>query len=123
MDWKIDVTVAALIEQDRRFLCVEERVGDRLVFNQPAGHLEAGESLLEAVVREVAEETGFTFAPEGIVGVYLWPCDAAERSYLRVCFAHALSTDVPALFANGIRRDRELGLSPPRERAVACCAC
>jgi 8-oxo-dGTP pyrophosphatase MutT (NUDIX family) len=87
MDWRIDVTVAALIEQRDRFLLVEERVDGQLVLNQPAGHLEAGESLLEAAIREVAEETGHTFVPEAVVGVYLWQCDPGTRSYLRVCFA------------------------------------
>jgi len=85
MQARIDVTVAAVIEQSGRYLLVEERVGDTLVFNQPAGHLEPGESLLEAIVREVGEETGFAFHPHALVGVYLWQC-AAERSYLRACF-------------------------------------
>jgi 8-oxo-dGTP pyrophosphatase MutT (NUDIX family) len=53
MVWKPDVTVAAVIERDARFLLVEERIRGQLVFNQPAGHLEDGESLLQAVVREV----------------------------------------------------------------------
>jgi 8-oxo-dGTP pyrophosphatase MutT (NUDIX family) len=86
MEWKIDVTVAALIEQRGRFLLVEEHVDGDLVLNQPAGHLEAGESLLEAAIREVAEETGHTFVPESVVGVYLWQCDPGTRSFLRVCF-------------------------------------
>lgn len=86
MDWRVDVTVAALIEQRNRFLLVEENVDGQLVLNQPAGHLEPGESLLEAAIREVAEETGHTFVPEAVVGVYLWQCDPGTRSYLRVCF-------------------------------------
>jgi 8-oxo-dGTP pyrophosphatase MutT (NUDIX family) len=94
MDWRIDVTVAALVEESNRFLLVEERVDGQLVLNQPAGHLEPGESLLEAVVREVAEETGYGFAPEAVVGVYLWQCDPGDRSYLRVCFT---GTAVPPL--------------------------
>jgi 8-oxo-dGTP pyrophosphatase MutT (NUDIX family) len=87
MNPRIDVTVAAIIEEDDRFLVVEERVGDAIVFNQPAGHLEAGESLLEAAVREVAEETGYRFAPEALVGVYLWEVEAEARTFLRVCLA------------------------------------
>jgi 8-oxo-dGTP pyrophosphatase MutT (NUDIX family) len=86
MDWRIDVTVAALIEQRNRFLLVEEQVDGQLVLNQPAGHLEPGESLLEAAIREVAEETGYGFVPEALVGVYLWQSDPGARSYLRVCF-------------------------------------
>jgi 8-oxo-dGTP pyrophosphatase MutT (NUDIX family) len=87
MEWRIDVTVAALIEQRGRFLLVEEHVDGELVLNQPAGHLEPRESLLEAVIREVAEETGHTFVPEAVVGVYLWQNAPATRSFLRVCFA------------------------------------
>jgi 8-oxo-dGTP pyrophosphatase MutT (NUDIX family) len=72
MVWKPDVTVAAVIERDDRFLLVEERIRGRLVFNQPAGHLEDGESLLEAVVREALEETAWIFLPQSLLGVYLW---------------------------------------------------
>jgi 8-oxo-dGTP pyrophosphatase MutT (NUDIX family) len=87
MEWTIDVTVAALIEQRSRFLLVEENVDGQLVLNQPAGHLEPGESLLQAAVREVAEETGHTFEPESVVGVYIWQANPSTRSFLRVCFA------------------------------------
>ncbi|HQR24655.1 MAG TPA: NUDIX domain-containing protein, partial [Steroidobacteraceae bacterium] len=64
MVWKPDVTVAAVAERDGRFLVVEERAGGRVVINQPAGHLEDGESFLEAVVRETLEETAWTFVPQ-----------------------------------------------------------
>lgn len=96
MIWKPDVTVAAVVEREGRFLLVEERVRARLVFNQPAGHLEHGESLLQAVVRETAEETGWAFKPEAIVGVYLWhqtpiAVDTRPRSFLRVAFQGSVS--------------------------------
>lgn len=81
----IDVTVAAVIENDQKFLLVEERVAGERVFNQPAGHLEPGESLLEAVIREVREETGFEFAPAAVISVSLWR--PPERTFLRVAFA------------------------------------
>ncbi len=87
MVWKPNVTVAAIIERDRRFLLVEETADDgRVVFNQPAGHLEPGETLFDAVKREVLEETGWHFEPEALVGVYL--CSNAEEdvTYLRMCF-------------------------------------
>lgn len=87
----IDVTVAAVIPNEDRYLLVEERVGGELVFNQPAGHLEANESLVNAVVRETREETGFLFAPEFIVGIYLWHSEEAARSFLRVTFAGSAS--------------------------------
>ena len=81
------VTVAAVIEREGRFLVVEERAAaGELVINQPAGHLELGEDLLEAVSREVLEETAWRFAPEHLVGVYLWTHPDGVTSYLRVCF-------------------------------------
>lgn len=86
MQQSIDVTVAAVVAQDGRFLIVEEEAGGRVVFNQPAGHLEPGESLPNAVVRETLEETGFRFQPQAVVGVYLWHSDEADRSFLRVTF-------------------------------------
>lgn len=82
----IDVTVAAVIETAGRFLLVEERVGGQLVLNQPAGHLEPGESLVEASIRETLEETGWAFEPEAVTGIYLWQTPDGRRSFLRVCF-------------------------------------
>jgi 8-oxo-dGTP pyrophosphatase MutT (NUDIX family) len=81
----IDVTVAAVIERDGRFLFVEELVGGKLVLNQPAGHLEPGESVIEAVVRETLEETGHHFEPKHLVGIYLWQADAGP-TFLRLTF-------------------------------------
>ncbi len=86
MTQRIDVTVAAVIENDARFLLVEEAAGGNLVFNQPAGHLEAGESLTEAVIREAAEETGFGFKPDALLGLYLWHSQEADTTFLRVAF-------------------------------------
>jgi 8-oxo-dGTP pyrophosphatase MutT (NUDIX family) len=96
----IDVTVAAIVESRGRFLMVEERVGaDNLVLNQPAGHLERGESLLTAVIREALEETGHRFDPEYVVGFYLWNSLDADTTYLRVAFCGTVepSADVVAL--------------------------
>lgn len=98
MSSKIDVTVAAVIEREGRFLMVEELVSEDIVFNQPAGHLEPGESLLEAVVRETREETGYRLEPEYLIGIYSWLCLEAGRSFLRVCFsgsARAPANPVP----------------------------
>jgi 8-oxo-dGTP pyrophosphatase MutT (NUDIX family) len=86
MSFKPDVTVAAVVERDGRFLVVEERAGRRIVINQPAGHLEAGESLLEAVVRETLEETAYRFEPEHLLGIYLWRDPVTDRTFLRVAF-------------------------------------
>ena len=68
MRWNPEVTVAAIVELDGRFLMVEERISGRLVLNQPAGHLEDGETLVEAVIRETREETAWRFRPEALVG-------------------------------------------------------
>jgi ADP-ribose pyrophosphatase YjhB (NUDIX family) len=82
------VTVAAIAERDGRFLCVEERGGNgALVINQPAGHVEGGETLLEAVVRETFEETGYSFHPEGVVGLYLGQRADGNITYLRIAIA------------------------------------
>jgi 8-oxo-dGTP pyrophosphatase MutT (NUDIX family) len=86
MMWKPSVTVAAVIERDGRFLFVEERIDGRLVLNQPAGHLDPGESLAAACRREVLEETAHRFEPEGLVGVYRWHYAAKDVTFLRFCF-------------------------------------
>ncbi len=79
------LTVAAVIEQDGEYLLVEEHSGDRVVFNQPAGHVEINESLLDAIKRETAEETGYLFTPQSIVGIYLLEAENGI-TYCRFCF-------------------------------------
>jgi ADP-ribose pyrophosphatase YjhB (NUDIX family) len=82
------VTVAAIIERQGLFLMVEERnAAGELVINQPAGHVEMGESLVDAAIRETLEETAWHFTPEFLVGVYLWKQPHARTTFLRVCFA------------------------------------
>lgn len=86
------ITVAAVIEHEGRFLLVEERgEGEDRVFNQPAGHVEAGENLLAAAVREVREETGHHFVPLGIVGIYLYTSPLNGVTYHRTCFYGTVS--------------------------------
>jgi len=85
--WKPSVTVAAVIERDKKFLFVEEKFHGRLVLNQPAGHLDPDESLEHAVVREVMEETAHDFVPKQLVGVYRWFYKPKDVTYLRFCFA------------------------------------
>lgn len=80
------VTVAAVMEVDQRFLLVRERVEGRIVYNQPAGHLEPGESLVEAVVRETLEETGWELAPTDLVGVYRWDAPGTDDTFIRAAF-------------------------------------
>lgn len=69
--WKPNVTVAAVIEREGRFLLVEEQTADGLRLNNPAGHLDPGESLEQACIRETLEETTFGFQPDALIGVYL----------------------------------------------------
>jgi len=85
MDSDIHVTAAAVIERDGRFLLVEELVDGRLVLNQPAGHLDPGESLPTAAARETLEETGYGFSPSHLVGVYHWRAESGA-TYLRFTF-------------------------------------
>lgn len=87
MQWKPNVVVAAIIRQNDKYLLVEEHADDgSIVLNQPAGHLEKDESLLDAVKREVLEETAWHFNPEGLTGVYLRPDPSNGITYLRFCF-------------------------------------
>jgi phosphatase NudJ len=86
-----DVTVAAVAEVGGRFLLVEERINGRLLFNQPAGHVEHGETLLAAVVREAREETAWQFSPHSLLGVYLWHNRASDRTVLRFAFTGMVS--------------------------------
>jgi 8-oxo-dGTP pyrophosphatase MutT (NUDIX family) len=95
VQWKPNVTVAAVVERDGRFLFVEEAIGKRHVLNQPAGHLEQGESLSGAVRREVLEETGWTVEPDGLVGVYLLRSETEGVTYLRFCFSTRLIAHDP----------------------------
>jgi 8-oxo-dGTP pyrophosphatase MutT (NUDIX family) len=91
-----EVTVAAVAENNGRFLVVEERINRRLVINQPAGHVERGETLLQAVVREVREETAWLFSPTAFVGTYLWRNPANGRSTLRFAFTGTVADHHPA---------------------------
>lgn len=84
--WKPSATVAAVIEHDGRFLLVEEPVDGRRVLNQPAGHLDPGESLVAACRREVLEETAHRFEPTALVGIYRWHYAPADVTFLRFCF-------------------------------------
>jgi 8-oxo-dGTP pyrophosphatase MutT (NUDIX family) len=84
--WRPSVTVAAVIERDGRFLFVEEMIDGRKVINQPAGHLDPGESLAAACAREVLEETAHRFEPTGLVGVYRWYYEPKDVTFLRFCF-------------------------------------
>jgi ADP-ribose pyrophosphatase YjhB (NUDIX family) len=87
--WQPDVTVATVVVRDGRFLMVEETVQSRLVLNQPAGHLEPDESVLEAAMRETLEETAWKVEIQSFIGAYQWKAPETGRHYLRFAFAAA----------------------------------
>jgi ADP-ribose pyrophosphatase YjhB (NUDIX family) len=89
--WKPNVTVAAVVERDGRFLLVEEETETGLRFNQPAGHLDQGESLVTASAREALEETAHHFRPEFLVGIYQWPKSDSDVTYLRFAFSGSIT--------------------------------
>ena len=86
MSWRPSITVAAVVENDGRFLLVEELIRGERVFNQPAGRVEAAESLVAAVARETLEETAWHFEPEWLLGIYPWRSAATQRTNLRFAF-------------------------------------
>lgn len=114
-----DLTVACVVERDGRFLLVEERVRGRLVLNQPAGHVEAGESLTQAAVREALEETRWEVALRGLVGVYQWQAPDATQ-FLRFAFtAEALREHPDRVLDQGIEQVHWLDLEQIRANHAA----
>lgn len=97
--WKPSVTVAAVIERDGRYLLVEEHTPEGLRLNNPAGHLDPGESPAQGCARETLEETTHTFEPRALVGVYLSrfqrPATGEDVTYLRLAFCGDLGEAVP----------------------------
>ena len=95
MIWKPNTTVAAIIHQDGKFLMVEEDTAEGMRINQPAGHLEQGETLFQAVSREALEETAYSFEPTELLGVYHWQRPAKDITYLRFAFIGYLGKHHP----------------------------
>jgi len=90
--WVPDLTVAAICEQDGRFLLVKEKAksSQKIVYNQPAGHIEEGESIIESVIRETREETCRHFVPKSLVGLYRLPVEGG-KTYIRYTFFGSIS--------------------------------
>lgn len=113
--WKPNVTVAAVVERCGRFLMVEEQTEQGLQLNQPAGHLEPGESLVDAVVRETLEETTHRFVPDSVVGVYQWRRPQGDVTYLRFAFGGMVGEALEgAVLDQGIERTLWLSLEELR---------
>jgi ADP-ribose pyrophosphatase YjhB (NUDIX family) len=92
MVWKPHVTVAAVVEREGKYLFVEEETEEGLMFNQPAGHLEPGESLAAGAERETLEETAYEFRATHLVGIYSWRHPSRDITYLRFAFTGELGT-------------------------------
>lgn len=107
MRWTPHATVATIVEKDGRFLLIEEWSNslNKLVINQPAGHLEADETFIDAAIRETLEETGWTVTPEKLLGMYVYTAPSNGITYHRYCFiARAISHDPSLPLDDGIER-------------------
>jgi 8-oxo-dGTP pyrophosphatase MutT (NUDIX family) len=131
--WKPSVTVAAIIEHEGRFLMIEEQAADGLRLNQPAGHLEEGEALTQAVVREALEESAHDFEPTALIGMYMSRNVSSKRSgtqttYLRFAFTGTLGAQHDQPLDAGIVRTLwmtrdELAACPERHRSPLVLRC
>ncbi|MGG2397116.1 NUDIX hydrolase [Pseudomonas sp. SH1-B] len=129
MQWQPHITVATVIEDQGRFLFVEELKAGKMVLNQPAGHLEANESLRQAALRETLEETAWEVELTGLLGIYLYVAPSNGVTYQRVCFIarplrhdpeRALDSDISGI--TWLTRD-ELAAQPERWRSELVLRC
>ncbi len=95
--WHPHKTVATVVEHNARFLMVEELIKGKLVLNQPAGHLEANESLEAAAIRETLEETAWEVELTGFLGLYQQTSSVENICYIRSCFIARAIREVPGL--------------------------
>ncbi len=129
--WKPSVTVAAIIEKDGRFLLVEEHTPEGLKLNNPAGHLDPGESPTDGCARETLEETTCTFRPTALVGIYLARLQRADEdiTYLRFAYCGELGeADASRSLDSGIVRTlwmtpEEIHASAARHRSPLVLRC
>jgi 8-oxo-dGTP pyrophosphatase MutT (NUDIX family) len=129
MIWRPDLAAAAIVQQGNRFLIVEERIRGALLFNQPAGHVDDGESIIDAVVRETLEETAWHFVPRALLGIYLWRNPANGHSILRVAISGEVTThdagrklDQPVVAAHWMEREALLA-QPAKLRSPLVMRC
>ena len=105
MSWPPHITVATIVERSGKFLMVQELSNGRLVYNQPAGHLDPGETLQQAAVRETYEESGWHVKPTAVVGVSKYVAPHNGTVYYRTTFvAEALEHDSNAVLDDGIQQ-------------------
>ena len=115
---QLSLTVASVIQREGLYLLVEEETDDGVRINQPAGHLEPDESIIEGAVRETLEETAWEFSPTGLVGIYRWRHTVSAITYVRFAFCGELgSHQVGRALDHGILRT--LWLSPEQVRSCA----
>lgn len=116
MTWTPHATVAVIVEDDMgRFLMVEESSNGRIVFNQPAGHVEEDEAILDAVCRETLEETGWQVEPLHFLGIYTYKAPANGVTYYRFCYAARAIRHVTDQLDDGIIAAHWLSLDAIRE--------
>lgn len=98
-----DLTVSAIVENDGKFLIVEERSSGIVVINQPGGHIEAGETPEQATEREALEESGCTISVNGLLGVYLWIHPQTRQNFLRIAYtADLVQVDLKRRLDDGV---------------------
>lgn len=124
MIWKPHVTVAAVIQRNDKFLMVEEVADEQVVYNQPAGHLEDDETFVDAIIREVQEETAWQFIPAAITGIYRWRKPGEGKTFVRICFTGTVDAHNPEqalddgiIAASWLTRDELLALPETRLRS------
>ena len=118
MTWKPNVTVAAVVEKDGKYLLVEEQTGSGILFNQPAGHLEPGESIIAGAIRETLEETAYTFVPQAVLGIYHWHSQADDITFIRFAFTGSvIGHDPDQSLDTGIVRAGWFGIDEIRQMA------
>ena len=117
--WMPHATVAAIVEENGKFLLVEETTDRGNRFNQPAGHLEDNETLIEAVMRETLEETAYTFNPSSLLGIYHWKHEHNDTTYLRFAYIGSVSNHQPNLALDeGIIRAVWMSVDEIRSKAM-----
>ncbi|SEQ65999.1 ADP-ribose pyrophosphatase YjhB, NUDIX family [Solimonas aquatica] len=104
-NWSAHVVVACVVERENRFLMVEERINGELKLNQPAGHWEQGETLVQGAIREALEETGWDVEPTQVLGIYHHDPEQLPYGFLRIAFiARALRQRPGHVLDHGIER-------------------